>query len=108
MLGVIDMKNFLILSILSIFSLSTSVAFASQSSLKWQPTSSADVLNKVNQQQSINCPESGLLNDPFVNSALSGYTNMMQGQTGGTFNPIEQQKMQADYARQQTQYDSED
>lgn len=97
------MKKNLFLAILGIFSLSTSIAFASQSSLKWQPTSSADVLNKVNQQQSINCPENELLNDPFVNSALNGYTNMMQGQTGGAFNPIEQQKMQEDYARQQTQ-----
>lgn len=99
-----DMKNFLILSVLGIFSLSTSIAYASQSSLKWQPTSAEDVLNKVNQQQSINCPENELLNDPFVNSALNGYTNMMQGQTGGAFSPIEQQKMQTDYARQQTQY----
>lgn len=53
---------------------------------------------------SINSEYSEITSDPIVNSMLNSYTYMMQGSTGGTFNPQEQVKQQMDYTRQKVQY----
>ena len=44
---------------------------------------------------------SSLMNDPMLNSALGGMSNMIQGMTNNPYSMQEQQKAQMDYARQQ-------
>jgi len=52
-------------------------------------------------QYSVSSPYSELLQNPLVNSALTGYGSMIQGASGGSYSADEQSKQQLEYARQQ-------
>lgn len=44
--------------------------------------------------------------NPLLNSTMNGYSNMIQGMTGASYNMQEQVKQQMDYTRQQMQNNS--
>lgn len=68
------------------------------SSLNWKPTSSGAVAAKANQNSAYS--SQSIFQDPMLNSVINGYSNMLQGATGNSYNPQEQQKQQLDYTRQ--------
>lgn len=88
--------------------LGTNHTFASQGALKWKPTTTDTLLNKANMQPSVSSPYGEILNDPMINSAINGYANMIQGATGGTYNSVERERLQTDYAKQQTNNDGQE
>jgi hypothetical protein len=69
--------------------------------LHLQGADPSSVAAKANQETSLHSsPFSEALQDPIVNSMMGGYSNMIQGMTGASYNPTEQQKQAADYAKQ--------
>ena len=58
------------------------------------------ISDKANQNSTIGGSEQ----NPFVNSMMQGYGNMLKGSTNSSYGAQEEQKLQADYARQQTKY----
>lgn len=95
---------------LFIFVLCTSACFADSSfpsknsTLKWKPTSASELSSKANENSPNMVSPFGGMQDPFVQGALNGYYNAMQGTTGGSYSAQEMQRQQADYAKQQTEY----
>lgn len=57
------------------------------------------VSDRANQLPSVG--GDGILSDPFVDAAMGGIRNVVQGFNNNTYNMQEQQKQQADYAKQQ-------
>jgi len=57
---------------------------------------------------SISSEYSEITSDPIVNSMINSYGYMMQGASGGSFNPQEQARQQMDYTKQKIQYAGEE
>lgn len=60
----------------------------------------SSVAEKANSSGSLQ-GSGGAFQDPMTMGVMNGYFNMMQGMTGGSYNPQEMQKQQADFAKQQ-------
>jgi len=99
------MKNFvLILFVLMIFSPicrgdDLKITQTRGGSLNLNLTTPGGVAQKANKDSAFGS-EGDSLRNPMLDATTSGFANMIQGFTGGSYNALEQQKQQMDYAKQ--------
>ena len=104
------MKYFKILLTLLMFfyfssaGICASLSSQGQYSMKLNLQDTSSVADKANKNPSLLAPGNGISDDPFVNSAINGMGNMIQGLTNGSYSGAEQQRQQMDYARQQMEW----
>lgn len=100
------MKNLKILVLIICFGLS-SVAYGEtfkKGGINLSGYSPSSVAAQANGEDDMDSSLSGVGNDPYMNSMMNGFSNMLQGMTGCSYSMQEQQKQQMEYVKQQAEY----